>query len=329
MPDFDSTQQTEISSDSTEASAVRVARKLTLAQWGIVCVAAAVAFGLFPRFSGVGWFWSLALVLGGIVIWRRETGFTFVSYTFVASPYFLPVYTALVFAQAWRMLEFSFVSLLWTTGAALLIAAIVRKVKTGVSDAALFTEAWDGRGGLLRGYGHYIALGVAFCFVSLLMKWGQTPGISSLWYTGGVRYVNSYNYYTQSFEGSVRYTPMAYSNMWYYPGFTLSGRSRPYTLLAECVLLGALAWGAYQRAAPIVSPRDKQIGYGLAIGLFVWWLNALRGLVQTSLAGPLLFFAGAALVAVGVAFRVRGEIEGPWDLPHLWQKVRAKRSAAG
>jgi hypothetical protein len=265
----------------------------SLALLGAGLVALAILLSLLPPFSGIGWFWSVLMLAGSVLIGARELRAAgrilptpLVRAAQVAEhPHFLPLFTLLTFVQAFMVLSLGVVPLLW-----LLAALVLGYDQRHALRPLLFSPGTPEQQRL----GRWVLVGALVCVTSMwLLTWGYSGG----GFLGGFQPYHTREMQMDGFTRNyVDHYEFRYDSMVnYMPPYATSGRARPWSALVV-LALGALV--VLTRARPVELHRYPWLLPALAGGITLW---AVLGLVSRP--GPWLFLAGAVLIDVAV---VRG-----------------------
>jgi len=268
---------------------------------GLGLMAAGIALSMLPWFDGVGFFWSVLMLVGGAVVAVHElraAGHPLAGMPLpgrLSHPLVPPVFAGLVAVHAFHLLRVGIVPLLWLAAAVLLCYDQYRKAvlsPEGFGRHFDLPHAW-------RGHRRWVMLGAGICLLSLFFTWGESSG----WLGGGYDYNYRYDSYSGGYGYRYEYNPAKY----YYPGFEWSGRNQSFALLAEAALFGLLLWAAY-RPMEAPSRRSARLAVGLAAFLALWWITNLDGTF-----GVLAFFVGISAVGYGLRklLRARGPEPAP------------------
>jgi hypothetical protein len=145
---------------------------------GVFLLLAALALSIIPALAGLGPFWSLVMLVGGVLVVARELRATGAEHPLISwipassHPPFVPAaYTALAVAFVLPLLELSPLPLLWMGGAALLAWDQWPKVFAGPEGCAQHFEPRA----LTRGPRLLALVGVGVCLLSLFFTWMPVP----------------------------------------------------------------------------------------------------------------------------------------------------------
>lgn len=296
------------SSTMSGAPARRSSRTLS----GLAVMAVAVVLGLLPWFSGIGWAWSIVMLLGAAIVAGNEFRKADGRQAKLLHPVAPALFAALVAAHAFQLFSLGVTPLLWLLAALMLWSDQSRALADGHGRSLDFAQ-------LRRGYRLYIGLGAAVCLLSLFSIWGRSEGWMSFGWMGGTQLVNRFNPITGSLDLQLEYNPIMYPNNWYWPGFEFSGRSQRAVIWVEMALLGLVMWGALRRDA---AARLNWCGPALAALVTLWWLPHCNG--ET---GTRLFFVGLLAVDFAVWKLWRGQESGAFDPADI--SARFKRLTGG
>lgn len=286
---------------------------------GVGLVVAAIALSLLPSHAGVGFFWSVVMLVGAAAVALpelRRAGKDVSAARVPAAlqhPLVPPVYAALVAVHAFLLLRIGVVPLMWLAAAVLLGWDQYRRAARAPDG---FVRHFDIRRAW-HGYRRNVTAGVAVCLGSMFLTWGRSSG----YWTGGYAYNYAYRYNagtgTGGYDYDYDYLPMQY----YWPGWELSGRNQSFALLAVCLLVALVLWAAYR---PGEGARPLMPSAGVTAGalLAVFWLLAAKSGI-----GALLFLLGLAAI-LHAAWQIRRGMEaGHWDLEQVWSRTMARRRA--
>jgi hypothetical protein len=293
-------------------------RSVTLV--GVGLVTAAIALSMLPSFYGLGFGWSVVMLICAAAVALPELRSAGTDVPAVPLPGVLrhplvpPAYAALVAVHAFLMLRIGIVPLMWLAAAVLLGWDQYRRAARAPDGFVRHLDirrAW-------HGYRRNVTVGVAVCLGSMFLTWGKSSG----YWTGGLAYTYGYRYNAGSgsydYGYDYDYQPMQY----YWPGWELSGRNQSFALLAVCLLLGLVLWAAYR---PREDARPAAPSTGLVAGALLsvfWLLGAKDGI------GSLLFLLGLAAI-LHAAWQIRrGSETGHWDLEQVWARTGSRRRGA-
>lgn len=293
-------------------------RSVTLV--GVGLVAAAIVLSLLPRFSGVGPWWSVIMLVGAAAVavpeLRRAGSEVEVNLPGpLRHPLLPPAYAALVAVHAFLLLRIGIIPLMWLAAAVLLGWDQYRRAARAPDG---FVRHFDVRRAW-HGYRRNVTAGVAVCLASLFLTWGRSSGF----WTGGYSYNYAYRYDAGTGASGYAYDYDWQPAQYYWPGFELSGRNQSFALFAVCLLFGLVLWAAYRprEGARAAAPSTPLVAGGL-LALF-WLLAAKSGF------GAWLFLLGLAAI-LHAAWRLRrGDEAGEWDLEQVWARTMARRRPRG
>ncbi|HEY3365641.1 MAG TPA: hypothetical protein VGK74_11350 [Symbiobacteriaceae bacterium] len=260
---------------------------------GLALMTVAVLLSVLPRFSGIGFSWSVIMLAGGALVAVHELrpgGPPPGGLPALSHPLIPPVFALLAAVHAFQLLRLGLVPLLWAAAAVLLCSAQYRKAMLAPGRFRQFFDpvlAW-------YGYRRYLVVGAAVCLGSLFFTWGETLG----YWTGSLAYD------TNGFA----WNPFTY----YWPGYALSGRNQALALFVELCLVALVVWSAHRGNGPMPAWFNR-LAAGMAGFLTLWWLVHIQ-----ANAGPWVFLPGLLLIDFAVVMIYRRQHAGPYDLAHLF-----------
>lgn len=268
----------------------------SLALLGAGLVALALVLSWLPSFQGIGWGWSLVMLVGSALTGARELHAAgrhlpepaLRAARLAEHPLFLPAFTVLTFVHAFLTLSLGLVPGLW------LLAAVVLGYDQRRALAAFVEKDGAASPAELR-LGRWVLAGVLVCTLALFFSWE---------YRGGGFFLGGYQPYQvrdTEMDGFTRQsttrTEWRYNMMMnWMPAYGASGRARPF---ASGALLALGGLGVLSRSRGLRATLPRLTLPMLAGAVTLWGLTGLSW--SFTYLGPWIFLLGVVLVDVAVA----------------------------